>query len=77
MYPNQSYMYMYKQYDLLMRVHTNHFLFAPGTISLTGDRVRGDDSKHYAIFSSSLQTCFLEIQYHFDVEVRPIAYAFI
>ena len=28
---------------------------APGTVSLTGDRAQGDDSKHWAYYTVALQ----------------------
>ena len=34
---------------------------APGTVSLTGDRAQGDDSKHWAYFSR--QRVYLNIGY--------------
>ena len=31
---------------------------APGTVSLTGDRAQGDDSKHWAYSSLLIYTCY-------------------
>ena len=46
-----------------------HFVYCrelgPGTVSLTGDRVRDDDSKHYAVYTSVI--CILEVYVDFDL----------
>ena len=36
---------------------------APGTVSLTGDRAQGDDSKHWA-YSKSMRSNLLELDVH-------------
>ena len=33
---------------------------APGTVSLTGDRAQGDDSKHWA-YNKGLSVCFIVV----------------
>ena len=46
---------------------------APGTVSLTGDRAQGDDSKHDSHYTHKILTCVLYVRRYCSVVVMSTA----